>query len=101
MPTGSPFAPLPSCSAPCCGRPPCFQVRVETGTGAGRPVPRAAEACGVHLSEAVADATRWARERGAAHVIVYATARGRRIGPRPDGPFDRLAVSVIPVAPRN
>ncbi|MXQ67020.1 hypothetical protein [Actinomadura rayongensis] len=88
-----------------CTHQTCFHVRIETlGADGRRNVRRRTgeDACGTHIADVVSGMARWAREQRAdraAHVIVYATSRGRspsgRLG---TDPFAALTVSIIPVA---
>ncbi|MDL4818258.1 hypothetical protein [Actinomadura opuntiae] len=103
-PARSPLGDQHVCSAPGCGRPSCFQVRLETGGGAPAPTRDAAspagDSCGTHLTDVVQTLAH--RCTGgpdtSAQIVVYATAEGRRATENgQSGPFARLALGVIPI----
>ncbi|MDL4771803.1 MULTISPECIES: hypothetical protein [Thermomonosporaceae] len=100
-PARFPFDAKQPCPVPECRRLTCFHVRLETAADTDRrAVPRSDDSCGTHLAETVETLMRWAKERKryTSRVVIYATTEGRRTSEsRPLGPFDRLALSAIPV----
>ncbi|MGI5324354.1 hypothetical protein [Actinomadura nitritigenes] len=102
------------CSMPGCRRPSRFQIRLETGGGAPAPArsprsprtpardaaPRTGDSCGRHLTDVVQALIQRCRAGSgdSGRIVVYATPEGRHPGENgPPGPFDRLALGIIPI----